>query len=83
MPQTNRTLVTSEAGFGYFARAYAFEAQGVWGVNHETQGSAQAMAKMSEYLANNRPCQPAHFFESTTTSIHMAALSREASLPLP
>ncbi|MDQ7732794.1 zinc ABC transporter substrate-binding protein [Halomonas sp. SpR1] len=82
IPQTNRTLVTSEAGFGYFARAYAFEALGVWGVNHETQGSAQAMAKMSEYLANNRPRPPALFFESTTPCIHMDALSREASLPL-
>ncbi|NYS77276.1 zinc ABC transporter substrate-binding protein [Halomonas glaciei] len=82
IPQTNRTLLTSEAGFGYFARAYAFEAQGVWGVNHETQGSAEAMAKMSEYLANNRPRPPALFFESTTPSIHMDALSREASLPL-
>ncbi|MGP9765722.1 metal ABC transporter substrate-binding protein [Halomonas sp. AOP13-D3-9] len=82
IPQTNRTLVTSEAGFGYFARAYAFETLGVWGVNHETQGSAEAMAKMSEYLANNRPRPPALFFESTTPSIHMDALSREASLPL-
>lgn len=82
IPQTNRTLVTSEAGFGYFARAYAFEALGVWGVNHETQGSAQAMAKMSEYLTNNRPRPPSLFFESTTPSIHMDALSREASIPL-
>ncbi|QNU60835.1 metal ABC transporter substrate-binding protein [Vreelandella titanicae] len=80
IPQTNRTLLTSEAGFGYFARAYAFDAQGVWGVNHETQGSAQAMAKISEQLAEKRP--PALFFESTTPSIHMDALSREASLPL-
>ena len=80
IPQTNRTLLTSEAGFGYFARTYAFDAQGVWGVNHETQGSAQAMAKISEQLAEKRP--PALFFESTTPSIHMDALSREASLPL-
>lgn len=80
IPQTNRTLLTSEAGFGYFARTYAFDAQGVWGVNHETQGSAQAMAKISEQLTEKRP--PALFFESTTPSIHMDALSREASLPL-
>lgn len=80
IPQTNRTLFTSEAGFGYFARAFAFEAQGVWGVNHETQGSAQAMAKVSEQLAEKRP--PALFYESTTPSIHMDALSRETSIPL-
>lgn len=82
IPQTNRTLVTSEAGFGYFARAYAFEALGVWGVNHETLGSARAMANMSEYLATHRPRPSALFFESTTPSIHMDALSREAFIPL-
>ena len=82
IPQTNRTLLTSEASFGYFARAFLFEAQGVWGVNHETQGSAQAMAKMSRYLAENRPRPSALFFESTTPSIHMDALAREHSLPL-
>ncbi len=82
IPQTNRTLLTSEAGFGYFARAFTFEAKGVWGVNHEKLGSAQAMAKMSEYLAENRPRPSALFFESTTPSIHMDALSRETSIPL-
>lgn len=82
IPQTNRTLLTSEAGFGYFARAFSFAALGVWGVNHETLGSAQAMAKMSEYLRENRPRPSALFFESTTPSIHMDALAREASLPL-
>ncbi|MGO2242184.1 MAG: metal ABC transporter substrate-binding protein [Halomonas sp.] len=80
IPQTNRMLVTSEAGFGYFARAYAFRALGIWGVNHETQGSALAMAKMSEHLVEKRPL--ALFYESTTPQIHMDALSREASLPL-
>ena len=80
IPQTNRTLLTSEASFGYFARAFSFQAQGVWGVNHETQGSAQAMAKMSEQLAAKRPS--ALFFESTTPSIHMDALARETSIPL-
>ncbi|MCH4812137.1 metal ABC transporter substrate-binding protein [Vreelandella neptunia] len=82
IPQTNRRLLTSEAGLGYFARAFTFEAFGVWGVNHETLGSAQAMAKMSEYLAENRPRPSALFFESTIPSIHMDALAREASLPL-
>lgn len=80
IPKTNRTLLTSEAGFGYFASAFDFEALGLWGVNDETQGSALAMAKMSEYLADKRP--PALFYESTTPNIHMDALSRETSLPL-
>ena len=80
IPKTNRTLLTSEASFGYFADAFDFEALGLWGLNNETQGSAQAMAKMSEHLGENRP--PALFYESTTPSIHMDALSRETSLPL-
>ena len=80
IPQTNRMLVTSEASFGYFARAYAFRALGIWGVNHETRGSALAMAKMSEHLVEKRPL--ALFYESTTPQIHMDALSRETSLPL-
>ncbi|TVP49248.1 MAG: ABC transporter substrate-binding protein [Halomonas sp.] len=82
IPQTNRTLITSEAGFGYFARAYGFEAQGIWGVNHETLGSAQAMADMSEYLTETRPRPSALFYESTTPDIHMDALSRYTNIPL-
>ncbi|MEA2119411.1 metal ABC transporter substrate-binding protein [Halovibrio sp. HP20-50] len=80
IPQTNRTLLTSEAGFGYFARAFAFETLSIWGVNHETQGSAEAMANMSKHLAEKRPS--ALFYESTTPDIHMDALAREASIPL-
>lgn len=64
IPQTNRTLITSEAGFGYFARAFSFEAQGIWGVNQETLGSAQAMATMSRYLAENRPRPSALFLKA-------------------
>lgn len=82
IPQTNRTLITSEAGLGYFARAYEFETRGIWGVNHETQGSAQAMADMSEYLAEKHPRPSALFYESTTPHIHIDALARETSISL-
>ncbi len=80
VPNTNRTLVTSESGFGYFARAYGLEYAAIWGVNHETQGSAQAMAQMSYRLASKRP--PALFYESTVDYIHMDALSRESGIKL-
>ena len=82
IPHTNRTLITSEASFGYFARAYGFEVEGIWGVNQETQGSAQAMARMSEYLTEKRPRPSALFYESITTNIHMDALARETGIPL-
>lgn len=80
IPQTNRLLYTSEAGMAYFARAYAFEYASIWGVNQETLGSAQAMAAMSERLADMRP--PALFYESTVPDIHMGSLAREYELAL-
>ncbi|MBZ5489084.1 zinc ABC transporter substrate-binding protein [Halomonas aquamarina] len=80
VPNINRTLVTSEAGLGYFARAYDLEYAAIWGVNHETQGSAQAMAQMSTRLANERP--PALFYESTVACIHMDAQAREHGIKL-
>lgn len=80
IPYTNRTLITSEAGFGYFARAYEFEHTGIWGMNQETWGTARAMARMSERLSEQRP--PALFYESTVAEIHMDALARETGLPL-
>ncbi|MGM0855481.1 MAG: metal ABC transporter solute-binding protein, Zn/Mn family [Pseudomonadota bacterium] len=80
IPQTNRSLVTSEAGFAYFADAYDFEYTALWGVNHETLGKAAAMAHLQAKLANTRP--PALFFESTTPKIHMDAQARYADLPL-
>ncbi|BBI52022.1 hypothetical protein HORIV_44430 [Vreelandella olivaria] len=45
IPQTNRTLVTSEAGFGYFARAYEFEAQGVWGLTMKPRAAPKQWLK--------------------------------------
>ncbi|WP_447957581.1 metal ABC transporter solute-binding protein, Zn/Mn family [Vreelandella sp. EE7] len=80
IPQTNRVLFTSEAGMGYFARAFGFEYAAIWGSNNERLGSAFDMAAMSERLSETRP--PALFFESTTPYIHMDALSRESNIAL-
>ncbi|MGM0543486.1 MAG: metal ABC transporter solute-binding protein, Zn/Mn family [Pseudomonadota bacterium] len=80
IPQTNRSLVTSEAGFAYFANAYDLEYTALWGVNHETLGKAAAMAHLEAQLADTRP--PALFYESTTPKIHMDAQARDADLPL-
>lgn len=80
IPQTNRLLYTSEAGMSYFARAYQFEYASIWGVNHETLGSAQAMEAMSQRLIAKRPS--ALFYESTVPFIHMDALAREAGIKL-
>lgn len=80
IPQTNRTLVTSEAGLAYFADAYAFEYDALWGVNHETLGTPAAMARLQARLAEKRP--PGLFFESTTPKIHMDAQARYVGLPL-
>ncbi|WP_447555866.1 metal ABC transporter solute-binding protein, Zn/Mn family [Vreelandella sp. EE22] len=80
IPQTNRVLVTSEAGMGYFARAFNFQYAAIWGSNSETLGSAFDMATMSEWLTQTRPS--ALFYESTTPFIHMDALSRESNIAL-
>ncbi|MGO2880342.1 MAG: metal ABC transporter solute-binding protein, Zn/Mn family [Halomonas sp.] len=80
IPKTNRSLVTSEAGFRYFAHAYGFEYDAIWGLNNETQGNARAMAEMNERLAKTRP--PALFYESTVPCIHMDALSRATGISL-
>ncbi|KPQ24205.1 MAG: manganese/zinc/iron transport system substrate-binding protein [Halomonas sp. HL-48] len=80
IPQTNRSLVTSEAGVAYFADAYDFEYTALWGVNHETLGKAAAMARLQATLADKRP--PALFYESTTPKIHMDAQARYVDLPL-
>lgn len=80
IPQTNRTLVTSEDGLAYFADAYGFAYDALWGVSHETLGSAAAMARLQERLTAERP--PALFFESTTPEIHMDSQARYADLPL-
>lgn len=80
VPNTNRILYTSEGGFSYFARAYDLEYSAIWGVNHETQGSAQAMARMSQHLTEQRV--PALFYESTVSCIHMDALARETDISL-
>lgn len=71
--------MTSEAGLAYFADAYDFDYTALWGVNHETFGTADAMARLQAQLADKRP--PALFYESTTPKIHMDAQARYADLP--
>ena len=80
VPNTNRSLFTSEGGFSYFARAYNLEYSSIWGLNHETQGNALAMAKMSQRLAEKRV--PALFYESTVSCIHADSLARETGISL-
>ncbi|MFP4146278.1 MAG: metal ABC transporter solute-binding protein, Zn/Mn family [Halorhodospira sp.] len=76
VPEQRRFLVTSEAAFSYFAQAYGFEHNGVWGTNTEEEGSPRQIMRIIDRLREHNP--GAVFWESTIASRYIRSVAEEA-----
>lgn len=61
-----RRLVTSHDAFGYFARAYGFEVQGLQGVSTGAESGTTRISALAQYIAEHRV--PALFTETSVPS---------------
>ncbi len=78
VPEAERLLVTSEAAFLYFADAFGWRHEGVWGSNAETEGAPSQIARVVDLVAAERP--PAIFFESTISDRHVRAVAEDTGV---
>lgn len=79
IPENDRTLVTSEAAFLYFADAYGFEHTGIWGTNSEEEGTPRQVAEVTDFIRARQP--RALFWESTISDRHVRGISGDTGIP--
>jgi manganese/zinc/iron transport system substrate-binding protein len=63
LTKEQRVLVTSHDAFGYFARAYGFEVQGLQGVSTGTESGTARVSELARYIAERKV--PALFTETS------------------
>ncbi|TVS09997.1 MAG: ABC transporter substrate-binding protein [Wenzhouxiangella sp.] len=79
IPAERRVLITSEAAFVYFADAFDFFHDGIWGSNAETEGSPRQLMRITDVINERQP--PAIFWESTISSRHVESISADTGVP--
>ncbi len=78
IPEEQRLLITSEAAFIYFADAYDFRHDGIWGTNAETEGSPQQMMRIIDLVNEMQPA--ALFWESTISDRYVSSIASDTGL---
>ncbi len=79
IPEDQRTLITSEAAFLYFAEAYGFHHDGIWGTNAESEGTSRQIMRIIDVIQERRPA--AIFWESTISSRYVEGVSEDVGVP--
>lgn len=78
IPDEGRTLITSEAAFLYFANAYDFEHDGIWGTNSETEGTSKQLMRIIDIIGQRQP--RAIFWESTISDRYVQSVSGDTGI---
>ncbi|MCL5425650.1 MAG: zinc ABC transporter substrate-binding protein [Gammaproteobacteria bacterium] len=78
IPDDRRVLLSSEAAFLYFADAYHFDHDGIWGTNAETEGSPRQLMRVVDMINERQPA--ALFWESTISDRHVTSLARDTGV---
>lgn len=80
IPGNERILITSEAAFLYFANAYGFYHDGIWGTNTEEEGTPKQLIRIHEVILEKRP--PAIFWESTGSPQYSLSIAQDTKVPV-
>ncbi|MBA2781139.1 metal ABC transporter solute-binding protein, Zn/Mn family [Billgrantia kenyensis] len=80
LPEEQRLLITSEAAFVYFAEAFGFEHDGIWGTNAEEEGSPRQIMRIVDLIEEKQP--PAIFWESTISDRHVRSVADETQVAI-
>jgi len=79
IPAARRVLISSEAAFVYFADAFGFFHEGIWGNNAESEGGPRQLMRVIDIIVQRQP--PALFWESTVSSRSVETISADTQVP--
>lgn len=77
IPENARVLVTAHDAFGYFARRYGIEVQGIQGLSTEAEAGVRRMQELVELIVARRV--PAVFVETSVNDRNVRALIEGAA----
>ena len=75
IPDERRVMITSEAAFLYFAEAFDLEHEGIWGTNHEEEGSPDQIQRVIDLVRESGV--EVVFYESTISDRHVRAVAED------
>ncbi|WP_338036000.1 metal ABC transporter solute-binding protein, Zn/Mn family [Halorhodospira abdelmalekii] len=78
VPEARRLLITSEAALHYFAAAYGFRHDGIWGSNAEEEGSPRQLMRVIDVVNERQP--GALFWESTISPRYVRSVAAETGV---
>ncbi|AFG37054.1 metal ABC transporter solute-binding protein, Zn/Mn family [Spirochaeta africana] len=78
IPSEQRTLVTSEAAFLYFADAFGLEHDAIWGSNDEEEGTPRQIARVVDLIRDRTI--PVAFYESTISNRHVRSVAEDTGI---
>lgn len=80
IPEQRRVLISSEAAFVYFAEAFDFFHDAIWGSNAEVEGSPRQIMRITNVIRQRQPA--AVFWESTVSSRQLESISADTGVPV-
>lgn len=80
VPEERRFLLSSEAAFRYFAQAFGWRHDAIWGSNAETGGTPEQLRRVLDRIRDERPA--AIFFESTVSDRPIRAIAADTGVPV-
>lgn len=80
IPKEERILITSEGAFKYFCDAYDFDAEYIWEINQENQGTPDQITRIVDIIHDKGI--KGLFLETSIDPRSMEAVSAETNVPI-